>query len=84
MNLYVGDKVQIDPLTDIQKEFYPHYWSSFMDDYIGEITTILRIIPGSINQSSAFTEYYLECDNRQFTWSNIHLTKIEPQKVQLF
>ena len=62
MNLHFGDKVQIDPLTDIQKEFYPHYWSSFMDDYIGEITTILRIIPGSINQSSAFTEYYLECD----------------------
>lgn len=55
MNLHVGDKVQIDPLTDIQKEIYPHYWSSFMDDYIGEITTILRIIPGSINQSSAIT-----------------------------
>lgn len=55
-----------------------------MDNYVGEITTILRIIPGSINQSSAFTEYYLECDNRQFAWSNIHLTKVEPQKVQLF
>jgi len=29
-------------------------------------------------------EYYLECDNGRFVWSNIHLTKVEPQKVQLF
>ena len=84
MNLHVGDKVQIEPLTDHQKESYPHYWSSFMDDYIGKITTILRIIPSCVNHSSEFTEYYLECDNRQFAWSNIHLTKVEPQKVQLF
>ena len=55
-----------------------------MDQYIGKITKIISIIPCMDGSFDEEDEYYLECDNGHFMWSSIHLTKVEPQKVQLF
>lgn len=82
MTLVEGDFIRINLLNDNEKNEYPHGWDLAMDQYLGKITKIISIIPCMYEPEE--DEYYLECDDGYFTWSNIHLTKIEPQKVQLF
>lgn len=83
MNLVEGDIVRIEPLDNDEKNEYPHGWNLKMDQYLGETTKILSIVSYS-GEPSEEDEYYLECDDCEFMWSCIHLTKVEPQKLQLF
>lgn len=84
MALAEGDFIRLESLNDDEKDEYPHGWNLAMDQYIGKITKIISIIPCMDGSFDEEDEYYLECDNGRFMWSSIHLTKVEPQKVQIF
>ena len=76
MELRIGDRVIIEPLTDTEKYYYEHGWSDDMDEYIGEITTIEDICNDN--------EYYLNCDGNEFTWSSSNLRLIPDYRYRLF
>lgn len=38
--LKIGQKVEVIPISEEQKEYYPWGWVDEMDKYIGEILTI--------------------------------------------
>lgn len=76
MQLKVGDKVVIQPLSDSQKEDYEFGWDYDMDDYIGETATI-----DEIGDDRGYT---LDCDGHTFVWSDIHLQPVHDYRYKLF
>lgn len=60
----VGDLVEILPLTDAQKREYPPTWMKDMDNYIGLVTTVERVIQNS--------RYKLK-NTDDWTWHEVNL-----------
>lgn len=60
----VGDLVEILPLTDVQKREYPPTWMKDMDNYIGLVTTVERVIQNG--------RYKLK-NTDDWTWHDVNL-----------
>lgn len=76
MNLKIGDRVRIEPLTDHEKDVYPKGWSTGMDAYVGKTTKIIDIIQDT-------NTYVLYCDGGKWAWSDENLVLVR-DKIVLF
>lgn len=76
MNLKIGDRVRIEPLTDHEKDVYPKGWSKEMDQYVGKTTKIIDIIQDT-------NTYVLYCDGGKWAWSDQNLVLVR-EKIALF
>lgn len=62
--LKVGDRVLVTEPTAIQKHKYPACWTDSMDDYIGQVCTVSKVVYDGV---------YVKLEENTWTWSECNL-----------